>query len=373
MLGQDGWREKRALTAFFFSDLLQVKTILFDVEFKNIYQLANREDGRNNYCIDSLDHSTLFAPQGINGAKKIKYTNVWDGSEIGHPTGNTKASRQFNIADFDGTLSRQGGPRLMGAADEERFEPDDPSSPMMKEWWRLGNCNNRNVQWNMWLCQLNDKTLVGNMQFEVKGLTDSKQDIRVDQSAQIGTVSQFGHSGNNRRSHIVYKTPGITGYTQVGWYFRFLDVGSPSEFTLHPEQIPRTEKHHHYIPIALRYPSNAVVTKFEQDYEWSDRDDATGVEVDSIDKVMDDPRGLSYFFDTSAGDGYGVLYIKLMDLRFYGADPPFDNGYKRQGVVIYDTWSGWRYNIEVDCSGCESTSRSGVRFYHATDVVPPAL
>jgi hypothetical protein len=54
-----------------------VKTILYDVTYRNIHRQPGEPDPHKaNYALISLTHSDRFKPQGISASSKITYQNV---------------------------------------------------------------------------------------------------------------------------------------------------------------------------------------------------------------------------------------------------------------------------------------------------------
>jgi len=357
--------------AFQFYDI-SVKTILTNTEFRNIYYTESDNPHRGNYGIISLTHSDKFKPQGISATKGITYNNVWDGGEIGHYSRQTGASRQYNFIDWDGSATYRDGPTIVGSGDDEYYSPEDETSMRIRNWWHVGNCD-YSQKWKLWLCEKTDDREIASIYFDMIGLTngDNWKEYAPDPKHYVGTVSHFGRSGDDRRSLIVTRNPGVTGLTgDHGWYFHF-DLGSPQEFDIVTRQIPLSINNvKTHLVLAVRYPDNAQFT-ISVDGRWRQSLNADVTQANSLQAMLDNEDGLEYYFDTSANDGFGYLYLKVID-RYYDED---DKAYfERGGVVIYDAYSPYKYQVRVECSGCSTTSFGGKTYYTGiTDVVPPFL
>ena len=359
---------------------ISVKTILYDIEIKNVLDMtpmSNNSQRLNNYAFISLDHSSYFAPQGINSASKIKYTNVWHEGSIGHVTRMTKASRQYNVVhDGSWALNPFGAnvATISGGADDEPYDPAVPSSMRIKGWWNVGPCTTP-PEWTMVSCRKTDDHEIANIAFKVAGLTMDTADIRTSTAANtVGTVSKFGFTAANRKATTIMINAGTTGITGLtgpeGWYFN-LKNGSPNSFQIAPLQVPLTDKGNTYVLCAFRYPASATFT-ISTSHDWkTDLNNPALTAGANKAALMGDAKGWTYFFDKSANDGHGVLYIKLVDLH-YNSEPANSNAYIRNGAKLYDvSWGPYRYTIAAACSGCDSKSSGGVTYFTVTDVVPP--
>jgi hypothetical protein len=372
---------------------ISVKTVLYDVTFKNVVdlQIPYTVSRTNNYGLESLDHSNLFAPQGINVANKITWENVPDDLKIGHAARGTKASRQFTVADWDGSLTGRGQRALLAAADTEWFNTTDVFkstyiTKWLQKWFLLedANCELKPL-WTCWICNKPDKYEVANVMTWIPGVTDSDSTSTTSTDPDnIGTVSQFGFSGSDRRMISILSTPGVTGITgDNGWYWYFDKfLGSPQTFEIYPAQIPKTPQMQHHVVTAYRYPSSATfnITTW---HKWDAKYSANVTQVFSKSDLMANVKGWAYWFDTSANDGYGYLYLKLMDMNVL-RDPAGEPWFERQGTRVYDLFASnakgpYKYTVIVSsCDGCTintytpaDDSKPQTIFYEVPDKVPP--
>ena len=365
-----------------------VKTILTNLTFKNFAKSPTtpfRDTSNGTYAIVSMTHSDKFKPQGINAAKNIRFVNVWDGGEIGNNIRTTGASRYYNIIDWDGSILDfpfgNNVPVVIGSANDEPYITGDNSSLRIKEWWNIHSSCILKPEYDVYACRKQSNQEIANIQLDIDELTnnvdiwpDSWPEIAVGTAGiNVGTVSQFGYTGADRRATIVSKNPGVTGITgDNGWYFN-LDGGSPNIFYIRAMQLPTTTipTGRTYIIVSLRYPA-AATFDIRAMHLYKSELNNTLLTSGTFEQMYSNADGLVYN-ERNSGDGYKWLFMKILDRHFYNSADLTAGNYARGGVKLYDVMVFYWYKITVTCSGCTGTTRSGVTYYPVTDVVPPSV
>ena len=366
--------------AFQYYDI-SVKTILDNIEFKNLYENEKSTSTTNqNAAIISMTHSDQFKPQGINAARGLTFTNVWEHGRISNTIRTTGASRYYNIIDWDGSLLDNGVPSILGSANNETYS-EEQLTPRIKEWWNLGPECILYPEYTMYSCPKSVSQEIVNIFFDVHMLTN---DVTrwpwsswpgTEVGTNVGTVSQFGYtSDEDRRSTIITTNPGITGVSgDNGWYVN-LDEGTPQEFFIRARQIPYTETNTHFI-FAMKFPTG-IDFDISTDHQWDNNLKDTVVLATSFEEMYNDPEGLSYFLVNSSTPSEQWLFMKVIN-RHYNADNAEDGYFERRGIKVYNVNSFYWYRIATcstaDIDGkCPSyTSSTTPPFWSITDEVPP--
>eukprot|EP01094_Clydonella_sp_ATCC50884_P004567 TRINITY_DN13609_c0_g1_i1.p1 TRINITY_DN13609_c0_g1~~TRINITY_DN13609_c0_g1_i1.p1 ORF type:complete len:1433 (-),score=246.70 TRINITY_DN13609_c0_g1_i1:56-4168(-) len=355
-----------AAQAFQFYDIF-VKTILLDVDFRNIKEFIGENPHKSNAAFISLTHSDLFKPQGISATKRISYTNVDSGTEILHYQRATGASRQYNFMDWDGSATHfpfgAGQPVVVGAADSELYDPEDSASDVIEEWWRFHDDCILREDWKVWLCPKPRDVEVANVRLERSGLVYEDEQNPVT----LGTVSHFGYSGDERRAIVFTNNPGVTGVTGDTGMYLYLERGSPDSFDLHPAQVPRTDEAFTYVVWAMRYPAAARFSVQAVNLYNPNADVINIALAGSVSEMMADESCRKYAFVTDGSEGW--VYFKLRNFLLE-EDGPNVRWFERDGVRIYDVMNAFKYEVRVtSCSGCQESNG----YYRVTDKVPPKL
>eukprot|EP01132_Coremiostelium_polycephalum_P000649 gene649-803_t len=308
-----------------------VQTILSNVEFRNYIHNPDPNinyDADDNRAIITMTHSDVFKPQGISATKNIRYVNVPAAQTLGHNVLDTGSSRQFNLIDTDGSMSRRGTPTIVGSHEN---------------WWNYNsNVCSFNSMWKTWTCDKLANTEVANIEIIVPNYIDYSY---YEPGPHVGNFSLFGNGITDRRTIVVTKNPGITGVTNMGWYW-YLNNGSPTSMDIKITQIPFG----HNILLAIPYPAGSTFTITSR-FIWNNDYDLTLTPATSVAQVRDS-AGQKYYFNGSH------LYISLYDRTLTGSAEEY---FLRDGVKLYIANWNFYYYIRVNCPGavngfCPKTS-----------------
>lgn len=290
------------------------QTILNRMTFANFKYLPNLGYYRPS-VIYSMTHSDQFKPEGMAALRSFTYQNVDYDAIVRLDKKETGSSRMFNFIAVDGSAVEETSNQIVGG---------------WPAWWNVSpGCFFQQV-WNTWVCPQQPQQAIARIDARVPGYTKKREEaLPPSPTNYIGYVSQFG---DEERKMTITINEGITGVTgTTGWYLH-LDRGSPKSLELWITQLPLKT----YIIFATQYPPGTQFT-IQRIFKWYSNLNEEVNQVSSLDGVLQDPRGLSYFFDGT------YLYLKLVDPQ------QNDLNLVLEDITVYGTrWWDLHYDIETN-------------------------
>jgi len=198
----------------------RTQTILRDVVFRGFHHdpYAGTLKEWDNCALLSMTHSDQYTPQHMNAVAGLHFVDVDDGQRLCISDRGTLSSRNFNVIDADGSLSRVAGDGL----------PDGPRlvASSYASAWKISSECIRHDAWGAWVCPLH-----------------APQNV-----ASIGTIPDAGvhvtmygldntSLGDNWYSATDFIDAQITGPSGVGWHHAF-PGGVPETFQVQVLQVP---------------------------------------------------------------------------------------------------------------------------------------
>jgi hypothetical protein len=195
------------------------RTILRGIVFRGFHQdpLAGPQKASNNCAMVSTSHSDQFTPQRMNAIADFYFADTDDALRLCNNDAGTLSSRNFNLNDTDGSVTRLAGdglppgPRIVGGA--------------YTDVWKTHPSCILNDDWGVWVCpQLGTRNVAAIATFPNNG-------VHVTVSELDGQVL-----GENWYSDTNYQTQ-ISGPSATRWHHTF-PGGVPSSFEVHAIQVP---------------------------------------------------------------------------------------------------------------------------------------
>ena len=223
----------------------RTQTILRDVVFRGFHHDPNVEtwsDPQKEFdrcALLSMTHSDQFTPQQMNAVAGLHFVDVDHAQRLCISDRGTLASRNFNVLDTDGSLSRTGGdglppgPRLVGSGHADV--------------WRLSSACVRDDAWGAWVCPLHAPQGVASIG------TIPNADVRVTMYGLDNLTL-----GDNWYSSTDSIDAQISGPSGVGWHHAF--PGSvPQTVQVQALQVPDAS----FVLLSFSLPSSVVCAVHE--------------------------------------------------------------------------------------------------------------
>jgi hypothetical protein len=268
------------------------RTIMRGVLFRGYHPDPNAGPYRSadSCALVSTSHSNEFTPQRMTATAEFFFADVDHSQRFCHDDRGTLSSRNFNINDTDGSISRvagdglPAGPRIVGAA--------------YTDIWAMNKGCVRDDEWGLWICPQTGNRNVAS--------------IATHPNANV-TVAMYKPNGvplgDNWYSAKEFAAAQITGPSNSIWHHTF-PGGTPASFKVHAKQVPDNS----YVVYSFSLPTSASCSISASG--WSEVGDLAAL--------------LSSSSAVYANDG-GVCYIRI---------PPANQGHFRaEGLSVpYQTW-----------------------------------
>ena len=265
----------------------------------------------------SLIHSDYFKPQGISATKLITFSNSNYSQNVGHKMIETGSSRYFNFVDWDGSFGNTGVPQVIGDG---------------REWWHYDAACVFEPDWLCYRCPQGNRTII-NIDYTIPGVIDPSIQWAPTSDNYLGATHIFGPGIPAGRNATLTKNAGVTGISQMGWYFHH-DLGTPNQFSAWQYVNPQGQ----WIIGAWKYAAGTTFA-INLVHAWGNPTIPVTSVTTMSQLVYGD--GTKYFFDGNH------LYIKMID---YDNTINYRN-FTRDGVAIFDVINAVYYEVTANCAG----------------------
>lgn len=286
------------------------QTILNNVVFRN-YRHSVPNGGTSGKEFDqcallSMTHSDEFTPQRMNSVAGIHYANTDEAMKLCITDRGTLASRNFNVIDFDGSLSSSisttmATPRLVASAyaPSWSFRPDCVASP----------------PWGAVVCPLDAPRGVAAI-----GISPNKKTRVTMYTLDNRIIGDNWYSTTNE-----FDVAQIAGPSGLGWHHSFPD-GVPGAFTIDVWQVPANS----FVVFSFTLPALSTC------------------KVPGWTQASSLPALLA---------STAPAFVIAQNTCFLRIPPTNLGAFEASGLFVPNmTWGGAPITVETTCAGCTATS-----------------